>query len=118
MSPRQAVPRFRITAIELLERDNMYMAKVAGAEFVDMMAKVQCWPAAARMLDYLEGSSAFGDSPAVRSVVADAAMTIRATIERTAGPEPSPGRDLDDRHALTYMRDTLDQLTLTERTTD
>ncbi len=33
-------------------------------------------------------------------------------------PGISPGRYLDDRHALAYMRDTLDQLALTERTTD
>jgi len=45
-------------------------------------------------------------------------MTITATVERTAGQEASPGRYLDDRHALAYMRDTLDQLALTERTTD
>jgi hypothetical protein len=114
----RAFEMLRAYIVELLERDNMYMAKVAGAEFVDMMAKVECWPAAARMLDYLEGSGAFGDSPALRSIVADAAMTITANIERTAGQEPSPGRYLDDRHALAYMRDTLDRLALAERTTD
>jgi predicted ATPase/class 3 adenylate cyclase len=114
----RAFEMLRAYVVELLERDDMYMAKVAGAEFVVMMAKVECWPAAARMLDYLEGTGAFGDSPALRALVADAAMTITATVERTAGREASPGRYLDDRHALAYMRDTLDQLALTERTTD
>ena len=107
----------RAYIVELLERDNMYMAKVAGAEFVDMMAKVQCWPAAARMLDYLESSGAFGDASALRTSVADAAMPITANIERAPGQEPSPGRELDDRQALAFMRDFLGQLADSEQIT-
>jgi hypothetical protein len=80
-----------------------------------MTARVECWPAAARMLDYLESSGAFGDAPALRSSVADAAMTITANVERAAPLEPSPGRHLDDRQALAYMRDVLDQLADRER---
>jgi predicted ATPase/class 3 adenylate cyclase len=100
---------------ELLERDNLFMAKVACAEFVNMTAKVEWWPAAARMLDYLESSGTFGDAPALRSSVADAAMAVAANVERAALLEPSPGRDLDDRQALAYMRDVLDQLAERER---
>jgi hypothetical protein len=86
---------------------------VAGGE--RGAAAVACWPAAARMLDYLESSGAFGDAPALRSSVADAAMAITANVERAALLEPSPGRDLDDRQALAYMRDVLDQLAERER---
>jgi hypothetical protein len=95
---------------ELLERDNMFMAKIACVEFINMMSTVERWPAAARMLDYLEASGAFGDAPVLRTGVADAATKITANIERAAGQEPSPGRELDDRQALAYMRDILDQL--------
>jgi predicted ATPase len=111
----RAFAALRAHIAELLERDNLYMAKVACAEFVNMTAQVECWPPAARMLDYLEASGAFGDAPALRSSVADAAMEITANVERAALLEPSPGRDLDDRQALTYMRDVLDQLADRER---
>ena len=42
-------------------------------------------------------------------------MTITANVERAAPLEPSPGRHLDDRQALAYMRDVLDQLADRER---
>jgi predicted ATPase/DNA-binding SARP family transcriptional activator len=111
---------------ELLELDNMFMAKVAAVEFVTMMARVECWPAAARMLDYLESSGAFGDSAALRTGVAEAAAAIAAhtTAAGPAGPagnaataattgttgDEGPGRNLDERQALTYIRTTLDRL--------
>lgn len=103
---------------EILEHDNMFMAKIACVEFINMTAAVESWAAAARMLDYLESSGAFGDAPALRTSVADTAMTITANIERSPGHEPSPGRDLDDRQALAYMRDILDQLAGSERPTN
>ena len=112
--PARAFETFRAYVGELLERDNMYMAKIACTEFVNMMANVECWPAAAHMLDYLESSGAFGDSPALRSSVADAAMAIAAAVERSSGPEPS-GRDLDDHDALVYMCRVLDRLAVDER---
>jgi hypothetical protein len=112
--PVRAFVTLRAYIGELLERDNMYMAKIGCAEFVSMMATVECWPAAAHMLDYLESSGAFGDSPALRRIVADAATAIGAEVERSHGPEPS-GRDLDDREALAYMCRVLDQLTAEAR---
>jgi predicted ATPase/class 3 adenylate cyclase len=102
---------------ELIERDNMFMAKIACVEFINMMATVERWSAAARMLDYLESSGAFGGAPVLRTSVADAAMKITANIERAPGQEPSPGRELDDRQALAFMRDILDQLADREQIT-
>jgi hypothetical protein len=90
---------------ERLERDNMYMAKIACVEFINMMATVECWSAAARMLDYLETSGAFGDAPVLRTSVAGAARTVG---HHDVGPPPR--RELDDRQALAFMRDELDRL--------
>jgi predicted ATPase/DNA-binding SARP family transcriptional activator len=104
-----ALATLRSYVDELLEQDNMYMAKVACVEFVTMMAGVECWEAGARMLDYLESSGAFGDAPPLRSAVADAATAIAAH----APSEPPASADAhahDDRQALTYMRTTLDEL--------
>ena len=107
--PVRAFETLRAYVGELLQRDNMYMAKIACAEFVNMMAAVECWPAAAHMLDYLESSGAFGDSPALRRSVAGAAVAVASEVERTPGREPS-GHDLDDRQALAYMCRALDRL--------
>jgi predicted ATPase/DNA-binding SARP family transcriptional activator len=98
---------------ELLDQDNMFMAKVACVEFVDMMASVERWPAAARMLDYLEASGAFGDAPVLRAIVAEAATAVASHTPPPAagdGPEGPDGHALDDRQALTYMRTVLTDL--------
>jgi hypothetical protein len=78
-----------------------------------MMSKVECWPAAARMLDYLESSGAFGDSPTLRTGVADAGTRIAAHADPArfgANAADASGHHLDDRQALTYMRTTLTDL--------
>ncbi|MGH9214277.1 MAG: AfsR/SARP family transcriptional regulator, partial [Acidimicrobiales bacterium] len=56
---------------ELLDHDNMHVAWVACVEFVDMMAKVDRRPEAARVLGYLETTGQFG-APSFRALVADA----------------------------------------------
>jgi predicted ATPase/DNA-binding SARP family transcriptional activator len=112
----RAFATLRAYVEDLLEQDNMFMAKIACVEFVNMMSKVECWPAAARMLDYLESNGAFGDSPALRTGVAGAAEAIAAHLDRAgpgadaASPVADAGAGHDDRQALTYMRTTLDQL--------
>ena len=98
---------------ELLDQDNMFMAKVACVEFVNTMSEAERWPAAAHMLDYLESSGAFGDSPALRTGVADAATRIAAHADLArsgANATDASGHHLDDRQALTYMRTTLTDL--------
>ena len=105
----RAFETLRAYVDDLLDQDNMFMAKVACVEFVNMMSKVESWPAAARMLDYLESSGAFGDSRVLRTGVADAAARI------AAHPADASGHHLDDRQALTYMRTTLTDL-LTHQT--
>ena len=47
---------------------------------------------------------------AARTLVADAARKIATTAQKTADQAPAPAQRLDDRHALVYMRNVLDQL--------
>ena len=95
---------------EILDLDNMHNVNIACMEFVNTMAEVDNLPAAARILDYLESRGMLADGRPYRPLVADAARKVAAHCARATGPAPASGRDLDDRQALTYMRDVLDQL--------
>ena len=80
----------------------MHGACVASVEFVAMMAKVGRLADAARILCYLDTTGLL-DAPVWETQVAEAR-------DRIAGAVPDPDEpDLDDRHALEYMRRTLDQ---------
>ena len=105
----QAFEIFRSYIDELLVNDNMYIGKFACVEFIRMMVKVDRLPEAARILGFLESTGSL-DVPALRSLVADDAGGIAVDSERATDHERTIGRDLDDRHALTYMRDVLDRL--------
>jgi hypothetical protein len=119
---------------ELLETDYPDLATNAAVEFINMMATIDRLPAAAHVLDYLTNAGDFG-ALAARTLVADAACRIAASRPRGASPAPSttgtgsarlwqtgcdaeriPDQDrspeprLDGRHALTFMRDVLDDL--------
>jgi predicted ATPase/DNA-binding SARP family transcriptional activator len=100
----RAFETLRAFVDELLERDNLYMAKIACVEFINMMAAVERWTAAAIMLDHLETSGAFGDAPVLRANVAGAAREVGL---HDVGPLR---RRLDDTQALAFMRDELDGL--------
>lgn len=80
----------------------------AAVEFINMMATIDRLPAAARVLDYLGAAGDFG-ALAARTLVADADR-IAASAERIPDHDRSPEPRLDARHALTYMRDVLDEL--------
>jgi predicted ATPase/DNA-binding SARP family transcriptional activator len=99
---------------ELLETDYPDLATNVAVEFINMMATIDRLPAAARVLDYLTRAGDFG-ALAARTLVADAAARIDAAridadVERIADQDRSPEPRLDARHALTYMRDVLDEL--------
>ena len=94
---------------ELLETDYPDLATNAAVEFINMMATIDRLPAAARVLDYLAAAGDFG-ALAARTLVADAAARIAAGAERIPDQDRSPEPRLDARHALTYMRDVLDEL--------
>ena len=74
-----------------------------------MMAITDGLPAAARVLDYLGSAGDFG-ALAARTLVTDAAAQVAASAESLADQNMSPEPRLDARHALTYMRDVLDEL--------
>ena len=94
---------------ELLETDYPDLATNAAVEFINMMATIDRLPAAARVLGYLGAAGDFG-ALAARTLVADAAARIAADPDGIADQDRSPEPRLDARHALTYMRDVLDEL--------
>jgi hypothetical protein len=94
---------------ELLETDYPDLAANAAVEFINMMAVIDRFPAAARVLDYLATAGDFG-ALASRTLVADAAARVAANAERIPETDRSPEPRLDARHALRYMRDVLDAL--------
>ena len=95
----------RAHVVELLEEDGMHGADITAVEFVDMMARSDRLPEAARMLGYLEATNLL-DTPAFRALVADAASAVAAS--GGAEDEQAAGRALDDRGALAFMRDALE----------
>ena len=94
---------------ELLDNDNMYVGRFACGEFVRMMVKVDHAPEAARILGFLE-STGSPDAANLRSLVAGDARRIEAGGDDTIDHERSIGRSLDDRQALSFIRDVLDRL--------
>ncbi|MGH9132320.1 MAG: AfsR/SARP family transcriptional regulator [Ilumatobacteraceae bacterium] len=105
----RAFEMFRAYIDELLDNDNVYVGKFACAEFVRMMVKVDRRPEAARILGFLE-STGSPDVAALRSLVAGDAGRAADSFEHDAHDGRKVGRDLDDRRALTFMRDVLDRL--------
>lgn len=94
---------------ELLATDNMMGVEAVCVEFISMTATMQRLPDAARMVGYLETTGDFG-ALASRTIVADAATKVAANTEDTPRQEQAAGRDLDQRQALEYMREVLDDL--------
>ena len=94
---------------ELLDNDNVYIGKFACIEFVRMMAKVDRRPEAARILGFLE-STGSPDISVLRSRFAGDAGGTAIVFDHDTDHERAIGRDLDDRGALTFMRDVLHRL--------
>lgn len=94
---------------ELLATDNMMGVAAVCVEFINMMVAMERLPDAARMLGYLETTGDFG-ALASRTIVADAAGKVAANTDHTPGQQQAAGRDLDQRQALEYMREVLDDL--------
>ncbi|MEV6206278.1 BTAD domain-containing putative transcriptional regulator [Kitasatospora sp. NPDC051914] len=79
---------------QLIETDNVVAASVAGIEFVTMMAATGRTAEAAHIRAYLAAANEFG-ALAARTLVPDLADAAPAAVR------------IDDRTALTYMRDAL-----------
>lgn len=94
---------------ELISTDNMQAGSLVCIEFINMMTKIDRLSDAASMLDYLE-STGLLDAPAWRTLIADSASKVAAGADLSSHREQSPERALDDRQALEYMGEILDQL--------
>jgi hypothetical protein len=95
---------------DLLETDNMDIARLACVEFINMMAAVDRLPDAAHILGHLETTGHFG-ALAFETVVATAAGAVAGSADPAVRHAQATGRDLDARQALASMRDVLDDLT-------
>ncbi len=95
---------------ELLANDNVYIGKFACIEFVGMMLRVDRRAEAARILGFLESTDSIELSALRSRFAGDAGEQIAIDSEHDTAHERAIGRDLDDRRALTYMRDILDRL--------
>jgi predicted ATPase/DNA-binding SARP family transcriptional activator len=102
---------------ELLDNDNMHVAKIACIEFIGMMVKLDRLPEAARILGFLESTGSL-NVPALRPLIVSDAGRIAADSEHDTDHERAIGSDLNDRDALTYVRDVLDRLVDCERVVD
>ena len=94
---------------EQFDTDNMAVASVVCVEFINMMAAIDRRAEAAHMLSYLAAANEFG-ALASRTLVAEAASKIADLPGHSADLSRAPTPRIDDRQALTYMRDVLDHL--------
>jgi predicted ATPase/DNA-binding SARP family transcriptional activator/tetratricopeptide (TPR) repeat protein len=93
---------------ELLEAGNMSGADLVCIEFINMMTTINRLPDAARILGLLDTTGL----PPVEALLlgADAADKVASNPEATAAREEAAEQRLDERHALEYIRDVLDEL--------
>ena len=77
-------------------------------EFINMMTTINRLPDAARILGLLDTTGL----PPVEALLlgADAADKVASNPTATAAREEAAERRLDERHALNYIRDVLDEL--------
>ncbi len=98
---------------ELLDSDNMFIAKFACIEFVRMMVNVERRPEAARILGFLEGAGSLNVSRLTSLVTGESGETTASSepdVDSSFDHERAIGRDLDDRRALTFIRDVVARL--------
>jgi hypothetical protein len=96
---------------ELLEVGNMSGADLVCIEFINMMTAIDRFPDAARILGHLDTTGLLGvEGPGFKIFVADAADKVASNPGATEAREEAAARRLDERHALEYIRDVLDEL--------
>jgi hypothetical protein len=94
---------------EQFDTDNMAVASVVCVEFINMMAAIDRRAEAAHMLSYLAAANEFG-ALASRTLVAEAAGKVADIPGQATDLSRAPTPRIDDRQALTYMRDVLDHI--------
>jgi predicted ATPase/DNA-binding SARP family transcriptional activator len=96
---------------ELLEVGNLSGASLACIEFINMMATIDRLEDAARILGHLDATGLLGvEGPGFKMLVADAAGKVALDPEAAAARDAAAERRLDEHHALSYIRDVLDEL--------
>jgi predicted ATPase/class 3 adenylate cyclase len=96
---------------DLLDQENLYLARLGCIEFVDVMASAGKLREAARILDHLDASGALDGSLPYKEMVANAAARISAGLGSAVLSQGDTRQVIaDDREALAYMCDVLDQL--------
>ncbi len=96
----------------LVATDDMHSARVAAAEFVNLMVGQGLLDEAAYVLDYLRSTN-FLNNATLRSSLANAIGRLDA--HRVAGGTEEHQPPIDDRAALAYMGDVLRKLAATPR---
>jgi predicted ATPase/DNA-binding SARP family transcriptional activator len=96
---------------ELLAVSNMSGASLVCLEFINMMTTIDRLPEAARILGHLDTTGLLDvEGPGFKMLVHDAADKVASNPESTAARKEAAERTHDERHALNYIRDVLDQL--------
>ncbi len=107
----QAFQILRSIVDELLMVGHLSGASLVCLEFINMMTTIDRLPEAARILGHLDTTGLLGvEGPGFKMLVRDAAGKVAANPAATAARKKAAEQMLDERHALKYIRDVLDQL--------
>ena len=105
---RRAFQLLRDHAADLLERRDLYEARLLCVEVVNLLVGEGCWVDAARLLGYLEATGLL-DNPAFAAIVSDSADAVERTVPDHARLRAAGGR-LDDAAALDLVQAVADEL--------
>ncbi|MEA1903119.1 MAG: AfsR/SARP family transcriptional regulator, partial [Actinomycetota bacterium] len=94
---------------ELLTTDNMQGGSLVCIEFINMMTQIDRLNEASHMLDYLETTGLL-EAPAWHTLIDDSAGIIASSSEDLRPDGTSGEVVLDDRQALEFMSEVLEQL--------
>lgn len=94
---------------ELLETENMIMARLVGVEFARMIVDFDRSAAVARIIAYVERSGPCGEL-AWGTLTLDAREAVQEVAGVDNAAEQAIGSELDDREALLFMRGVLAEL--------
>lgn len=94
---------------ETLDIDNMWAARLASLDFINMMSYLNRLEDAAHLMGYAEASGIL-EGPAFAIQIADAAANLAANDNSELQQRQAAGRQLDNRSALEYIAKVLVEL--------
>lgn len=96
---------------ELLEVDNMSGANLVHIEFINMMMTIDRLHDAAHVLGHVDTTGLLDvDGPGFKTLLADAVVKVASNPVATAVRKEAAALNHGERHALTYIRDVMEQL--------